>query len=302
MSVNASTPAATSRASALAQCTAGVGALCLMDAIVKHLTVDHAVMTVSFGRYVTGAALALAVWWGAGRPPITRAMLPAHLLRGVIIAAMATSFYYSLTVLGLAETITLCFVAPLLVPPLASLFLGERMQPRAVAAGLLGFGGVLVTTGGIPDLGHGRGLAIASVLFSAVAYAASMVILRARAASDGATVVTLFAAAVPMLVLAPFGLAGPPPTQAGLVWLVALGLVGNIGVQLVSRAYAHVEAQTAAVIEFTALPWAALLGWLFFAEAVPIRVWAGAAVIALACLWAARGERPAAAVPGEVLP
>jgi S-adenosylmethionine uptake transporter len=54
--------AATSRASALAQCTAGVGALCLMDAIVKHLTVDHAVLTVSFGRYVTGAALALAVW------------------------------------------------------------------------------------------------------------------------------------------------------------------------------------------------------------------------------------------------
>lgn len=292
----------TSHASALVQCTAGVGTLCLMDAIVKHLTVDHAVTTVTFGRYASGSLLALAVWYWQGRPPITRAMLPANLLRGVIVAAMATSFYYSLTVLGLAETITLSFIAPLLVPPLASLFLGETMQPRAVAAGLLGFGGVLVTAGGIPDLGHGRGLAIAAVLFSAVAYAASMVILRARAASDGATVITLFAAAVPMIMLAPFGLAGAPPTAAGLGWMLALGLIGNIGVQLVSRAYAHVEAQTAAVIEFTALPWAALLGWLFFAEPVPVRVWAGAAVIAFACLWAARGERPPPVAPGEVLP
>jgi S-adenosylmethionine uptake transporter len=63
--------------------------------------------------------------------------------------------------------------------------------------------------------------------------------------------------------------------------------------QLLSRAYAHVEAQTLAVVEFTALPWAALFGWVFFAEPVRVQVWAGAAIILAACLWV--GREPAAA-------
>lgn len=291
--------ASPSRSFALVQCTAGVGALCLMDAIVKHLSADHATLTITFGRYVSGAAFGALVWLAAGRPIISRAMLPAHLLRGVIIASMATCFYYSLGTLTLAEAITLSFVAPLMVPAMARVFLGEAMRPRVVAAGALGFIGVLVTTGGVPDMGGSRALAVGAVLLAATLYALSLVILRARAASDGATVVTLLAAAIPMLVLAPFGLAGPPPTPSGWLWLALMGLIGNIGVQLISRAYAHVEAQAAAVIEFTALPWAALLGWLAFGEPVAPRVLLGAGVIAAACLWAARGEKPAAVAPCE---
>jgi S-adenosylmethionine uptake transporter len=41
-------------------------------------------------------------------------------------------------------------------------------------------------------------------------------------------------------------------------------------------------------MEFTALPWAALFGWLFFAEPVRPQVWAGAAIILVACVWAGR--------------
>ncbi|KPF80518.1 hypothetical protein IP88_00090 [alpha proteobacterium AAP81b] len=290
-----------SRPAALIQCTLGVGALCGIDAIVKHVAIDHAILTISFGRYLAGTLFALIVWVSAGRPAIRRAMLPAHLGRGILIAVMASLFYFGLSRLGLAETITISFIAPLLVPPLARLFLGESMQPRFVAAGGLGFVGVLVTTGGIPDLGGDRAIAVAAVLLSAALYAGAAIILRARAASDGAVIVTLLAAAVPMLVLAPFGLAAPAPTLAGVGWLLAMGVIGNIGVQLMSRAYVHVEAQAAAVVEFAALPFAALFGWAFFAEPVALRVWIGAAIIAAACLWAARGERPAAAAPGEVV-
>lgn len=280
---------------ALLQCTAGIGALCLMDAIVKHLAASVDVSMITLGRYVAGTILALAVWQWQGRPTLTRAMLPLHLVRGALIAGMAFAFYWSLKTLPLAEAITLSFIAPLLVPPMASMLLGETMQPRMLAAAALGFVGVLVTVQGAPSFDGDRLLALVAVLGAAVAYAATSVILRARAATDGATIVTLMGSAIPMVLLAPVAIGASVPDLPTLGWFALLGLVGNIGVQLLSRAYALVEAQTLAVMEFTALPWAALYGWLFFAEPVRLQVWAGAAIILAACLWVSRA--PVAATP-----
>jgi S-adenosylmethionine uptake transporter len=283
-----------SRPTAFLQCAAGIGALCLMDVVVKYLATSNDVQVITLARYVTGTILALGVWQAQGRPRITRAMLPVHLLRGFMIAVMALSFYYSLTHLPLAEAITLSFIAPLLVPPLASLVLGERMQQRYLAAGALGFAGVLVTVQGAPDFSGDRLLALGAVLLSAVLYAGSSVLLRARAASDGSTIITLMGAAVPMLVLSPAAIGAPVPDFATLGWFVLLGLLGNVGMQLLSRAYARIEAQALAVMEFTALPWAALFGWMVFSEPVRPQVWAGAAIILAACVWATRAERKTA--------
>jgi S-adenosylmethionine uptake transporter len=286
-----------SRPAALLQCAAGIATLCLMDVVVKYLGATTPIPVITLARYVTGTVLALMVWHLQGRPRITRAMLPLHLLRGGFIATMALAFYWSLQHLPLAEAITLSFIAPLLVPPFAALALGEKMQGQALAAGALGFAGVLVTVQGAPDFSGDRLLALGAVLYAAIAYAASSVVLRARAAADGATIVTLMGAAIPMLFLSPIAIGAATPEPAVLGWFVALGLIGNIGMQLLSRAYARIEAQTLAVMEFTALPWAALFGWIFFAEPVRPQVWAGAAIILAACLWASRaGARvPAAA-------
>lgn len=261
-----------------------------MDAVVKHLTQGHAVALVVFGRYVAGSVFAVAVWWLQSRPPLTRAMLVPHLARGVLIAATAFLFYWALARLTLAETITLGFTTPLMIPPLAALFLGERMRRGVLASAALGFAGVLVTVQGAPSFSGDRALALAAVLAASVTYALAAVIMRARAARDGATIVTMTAAVVPALLLAPAVLDLPPPPLADLGWFAALGLLGNIGIQLLARAYARAEAQALGVLEFTALPWAALLGWFVFGEGVRPQVWLGAAIIIAACLLASRRD------------
>jgi S-adenosylmethionine uptake transporter len=277
-----------SRSTALLQCAAGIGALCLMDAVVKHLAATVEVPVITLGRYVTGTILALAVWQIQGRQAVTRAMLPVHIARGTLIASMAFAFYWSLKTLPLAEAITLSFIAPLLMPPLAALILREKMQPRFVAAGALGFVGVLVTVQGAPRFDGDRLLALGAVLYAAVAYAGASVLLRARAASDGATIVTLMGSIIPMIILSPVAISAQPVGLMTVFWLIVMGAIGNIGMQMLSRAYARIEAQVLAVMEFTALGWAALFGWIFFAEPVRPQIWAGAAVILVACLWAGR--------------
>lgn len=270
---------------------AGIAVLCALDATVKELTLSHTVAYAVLGRYVFGTLFALIVWGWQGRPSLTRDMVPAHLLRGILIAVTAFLFFFSLTRLSMAEAITLSFISPLLIPPLAQLFLGEKMRGPVLLAALVGFTGVLITVQGAPSFGGERGLALAAILAAALTYALAAIVMRARAAKDGSTLLTLSSAVIPMVLLSPAAIDAPLPT-AGALGLAALaGLLGNLGIQLLARAYAAAEAQALGVLEFTALPWAALFGWLFFDQAVRPQVWFGGTVIFAACLWVGRADR-----------
>lgn len=278
-----------SRLSAILLVLAGIGAMCVLDACIKYLALRHGAPVTTFARYASGTVFALAVWQWQGRPWVAPGGLRANVLRGTLIAAMALAFFWSITRLPLALVLTLTFVGPLAVPFMAALALKEPVQPRYFAAGVLGFIGVLVTVGGMPSLSSGELLAAGAAVLAAFLYAATAVILRSRAAADGATVITLLAAVVPMLLLSPTLIGLPAlPTRFDLGLMLATGLIGNIGVQLMARGYVHLQAQVSAVLEYSALPWAALLGWLVFDEAVAATTVLGAVIIAGACLWAAR--------------
>jgi drug/metabolite transporter (DMT)-like permease len=280
-----------SRSLALLHVVGGVAFLCMMDAAVKYLALRHGVLVTTFARYAAGLLVATVVWAMAGRPSLPKGGWPLNLLRGGLIAVMALAFFWSITQLPLALVLTITFVAPLLMPPMAALFLKEPMQARFVGAGLIGFVGVLVAAGGMPDLAGTRLLAVLAALFAAVCYAGSAIVLRARAAADGAVLVTLVSALVPAAILSPIAFLAPLPALPEWGGLLVLGILGNIGVQLLARGYAALEAQASAVLEFTGLPWAALFGWLLFGEALAPTTLAGAAIIMLAVAWSARPAR-----------
>ena len=129
----------------------GIGAMCVLDVFAKYLALRHGAPLTTFSRYASGTVFALMVWEWQGRPWVAPGGLQANLVRGTLIAAMALAFFWSITRLPLALVLTLTFVGPLAVPFMAALFLKEPVQPRYIAAGVLGFIGVLVTVGGNPS-------------------------------------------------------------------------------------------------------------------------------------------------------
>jgi S-adenosylmethionine uptake transporter len=269
---------------------AGVFLYCVMDVILKHALQSYPVIMANAWRYLFAALFTFLLWFGSGRPRITAQMLPLHLVRGVVIAISAVSFFHAITHLTLAETITLSFVAPLLVPPLAALFLNERLEARSVAAGALGFLGVLVASGASPSstMSPERLEGVGSALLSALSYAVAMVLLRARAARDGAAAVSLLGALVPALVLLAATVltarGGPiSPSPADFPTFVAAGLCGALALWLFARALTSQEAQRLVPFEYSALPWLALFGFLFFGEQIGWRTLGGAALIITAC-------------------
>lgn len=293
-------PPAVRTVSPLLIATGGVALLCAMDAIMKHVVVSTHPLTATFGRSLLSLVLAVPLWFAAGRPALTRNVLGAHAVRGTVMAFSAGSFFWALTVLPLAEAVTLSFVAPLIIPFIAWALLRERPRLTSLIAGIVGFAGVLVTTQGAPESADTpeRTLGIVMMLLAAVAWAMSLVLLRGRASRDGPAIVVLMGGLVPAIVLAPaVAVVGEVPPSDAILWMLAAAALTVTAVWMLTRAYARAEAQVLAPIEFTALAWAALFGWLFFAELPRLEVWAGAAIIIGACLFAAWDERRGRPLP-----
>ena len=115
---------------------------------------------------------------------------------------------------------------------------------------------------------------------SAVTYALSMVLLRARAQTDPVvTIVTIQNVAPAAILLVPALLVWQQPSPADWDVLTLLGTLGVLGHLLMARAYAKAQAARLAPLEYTALLWASLFGFAFFGEVPTPTTLAGAALI-----------------------
>ena len=265
-----------------------------MDATIKRLIETNHVLLVVLGRYLFGAMFSAAVWIRAGAPAISSEMWRAHSLRGLLIAISGAGFFWSFTVLPLAEAITYSFVGVLVIPVAAALMLGERLRTSSLTAAALGFAGVMVAAQGAPGAEQSplHAWGVGAVLVSAILFAVAMVLMRARAFNDGPVIVSLLASLTPAFFMAgPALLLSPPPHWGDWPVFVLLGLFAACFMYLLAQAYARAQAQFLAPIHYTELVWASLLGYLFFAEIPRPQIYLGALLIIAAGLLAAYDER-----------
>jgi S-adenosylmethionine uptake transporter len=130
---------------------------------------------------------------------------------------------------------------------------------------------------------------VAAVLFSAVVFAYNLILARQQAQIAGPIEIAFFQNLLTASILA---LAAPwllePLPMAKLPILSGAALLAILSLLLLSWAYARAEAQVLIPVEYTGFVWAAIFGWLFFAE--PVTVWtiAGTALIVAGSLVAAR--------------
>ena len=266
---------------------AGVALLSLMDALMKSASLAAGVYTASLLRSLIAAGLLAPIWLAGGFTWPRGRVMRLHIERGAISATMALAFFYALTKLPIAEAIAISFAAPLLALYFAHWLLGESISRTAIGASLLGFAGTLVIVGGRlgrSDFDTDTALGLASLAFSAILYAYNFVVIRRQSQLAGPLEVATFHSGVGgvlQLLAAPFFFVMP---QAG-----ALGTIGAaaaltaIASLAIAWAYARAEAQVLVPVEYSGFLWAALFGWLFFAETVTAPTIAGVCIIVAAC-------------------
>jgi S-adenosylmethionine uptake transporter len=269
-----------------------------MDATIKFLAESNHVLLVAFGRYLFGAVFSFLIYWRAGRPAISAEMWRAHGVRGFVIATCAVTFFWALSVLPLAEAVTLSFIYPLLAPFVAAIVLKERIRTSSVICALIGFAGVIVAMQGAPSEAESpqHDLGVIAVLVSAFFFSIAMVLLRERAQKDGAPIVGLMTSFFPGVILViPTIIFATPPVAETWPFFLLMGALAAVFMYLMARAYARAEAQQLAPIHYTELIWASAIGYLIFQEVPRAEIYMGAALIVAACLWAAYDERRIAA-------
>ncbi len=252
----------------------------LMNAAIKLAEVHGAVLgEIMFWRQFGAAALVLGVIAaGPGFASLKTKRRGAHVSRATVgLVSMALTFA-ALTILPLAEATTIGFSMPIFATILGAVVLGEPTGWRRWAAVLTGFAGVLIVAqpsgSNIPLTGALCGL-------SAAALTAVVSILLRQIGRTEAPLTTVFwfsaLSLVPLAIVYAIYARSHPP----LTWLllVSIGLLGGAA-QIAMTDSLRLGAVSAVVpMDYTALLWATLLGWLLFDRLPAPATWIGAPVI-----------------------
>ncbi|MET0744364.1 MAG: DMT family transporter [Microvirga sp.] len=270
---------------------AAIAVLSVMDAVIKGLSAAYPTFQVAFLRFLCGSLIATGVACVTRPGWPSRETAAANGLRAVIALVTALTFFYALGQLPLAETLVLSFLAPMFIAFLGAVFLKERVDGRILAALAVGFGGTLVVVfGPSGETGPPRSLTgVAAALASALAYALSIVLLRSRAQRDKPMHIVLFQNIGPAILAAPLASwVWQPVDPTHLAWFGLMGILGVTGHILMVSAFARAPAARLAPLEYTALIWAALIGFGVFNEVPTWATVAGGTLIVAAAVLTSR--------------
>jgi drug/metabolite transporter (DMT)-like permease len=251
------------------------------------------------------AVLPLMPWFVRyGMQPLRTERASLHFMRGLLNVFAMLTFFSALTLIPLAQVTALSFTAPLFGTVLAVVFLREVVRVRRIVALVAGFvGAIVILRPGLVGIETGSLL----VLFSAVAWSVTMIVIKVLSRTESSVTITAYMAIfMTPLTLLPALFYWRWPDGEQLVWLVAIGILGSLGQLSVAQAFREAEASVVMPLDFMKLLWAALLGYLAFAEVPDVWVGAGGTMIAASASYIAYRESrlkrvaaaPAPAPPG----
>lgn len=261
------------------------------DAFCKFMLQFYPAPFVNIMRYVavTGIAFAMLLHHGDlrfWRAPHKRLLL----LRGMMLATVATCFMTALTWMPLAEATAIYFTAPLLMVALSPWMLGEHVPRSRWVAVIFGFGGMLLIVrpgGSLPLLGT------MLMVVSAVCYAIFQLLTRRLAGQVPSPVQyawTAMACLVVTLIPAPFFLPTQMPPPGDVLLLLAGGACSGAAQWLLLAAFARVEASTLAPLNYFQLLLAVAFSTFWFHKPPDALATAGIALIVAAGLYLARSN------------
>lgn len=261
----------------------------ITGALVKHLAGRYSVFEVAFFRSAFAVILLAPMIYRIGLGGFRTQKFPLHVLRAVMGYLGIMCWFYGVSRIPLSDYYALQFTTPLFTIAGAVLVLGERSSVRHWLAVFVGFGGALVILRpGFNEVGLGGLAAIAA----AVSFAAVNNTIRFISRTDSTAVIVVYANLMIILISAVPAVPGwVTPSWVDLLWMAAVGLFGTIAQYSITRAVSVAEARVVQPFDFARLPFAALVGYLVFAELPDGWTWIGAVIIFAAGYYVLQLER-----------
>lgn len=202
-------------------------------------------------------------------------------LRVALGSCEVALFYWAVSYLPLADTMTLWLAAPVWAVVLAALLLGEKVDAGRWLAVVAGFIGVAVA---LNPTGQTLSMPAIIALVGSLSFAIMMITGRQLRGTPDVTLVAwqTFGAFVMGVILLPFGWVTPTLEDAGLLGL--LGIVAMVAHLCVTRSLKLAEASVVVPYQYTLIVWALVFGWFIFGDWPTPTMLIGAALIIAAGL------------------
>jgi S-adenosylmethionine uptake transporter len=266
----------------------GVFLFALNDAMGKWLVADYGVGQLMMLRAI-GAAMVLAPMILALRVSLVDATQPRlQILRVLFMAADTFSFFTATRYMPLADVMTFYMASPLIVTALSAPLLGEKVERFRWIAVAAGFVGVVVALRPSPQM---FSLAAPLALFGATMFALSQTLTRKLRGAHWLQLTAWQFGSAGLIgpATVPYAWVAPGAFDLGLMFLV--GLVSMACFIFITRALALARAAMLAPLQYSAILWATVLGWLVWRDAPTLPIVAGNAIIIGSGLFvAARGR------------
>lgn len=251
----------------------------IMDTSMKWLSYHYSPFQVSFFRGLCSLPFVMMWFAYSGRLEHLKTGKPMwHLVRGVMSVLFLVGVVIGLRELTLANAYAIFFSAPLLVALLSILFLNEKVGIKRWSSIIVGLIGVLIA---LNPTGEGFfSLGAIACLFGVIGYSVVVIVIKKMSTTE-----TTFAMVFYFLLSLTLGCGvlsifdWQPMQWEHWPVLLALGLSGSIGQYLITEAFRLAPVSVITPLDYSALIWGALFGYLIWYEIPALHVWIGAAII-----------------------
>ncbi len=272
----------------------GLGALAyslwpLHDTVIKLLTSHYPFTQILF--FARLLSVPVALWLIVSRQGFSglKPVRPwLHAGRAAFSLVDMLCFVSAIALTSLANAITISFATPLIMTALSVIFLGEKVSWKHWLAVAAGFLGVVIV---FQPSAAGFGIASFYALGSACAYAVFLILTRVMTKTESVASMMFWNSSIMMVIM---GVAMLPHWKMPVghdIWLfLYLTVSGTLAQWITTTAFRYGEASLLAPMQYTALIWAAIAGYLVFGDVPSPMLWVGAAVIIGATLYIVEGE------------
>lgn len=256
----------------------GVACLGINDAIAKLLADYYSPVQILFMRNVLAFPITLFLALKIQGQTALKSNSPVvHLVRGCFWVIATFFFFTSIKYVGLAKSTSLLLVSPILIVGLSSLVLKERTGTATWLIVIFGMIGALIIIR--PGFSTFEPTAILALL---AALMAAFLMLSSRWVDEKESFWTLmlYLTATSAIVS---GFAVPyfwiDLRAQDMLLFAGVAVFGTMGMVLMTQAFRLAPASLLAPLDYTALLWAILFGWVFWNEIPDTLTFIGALII-----------------------
>lgn len=243
-------------------------------------TVDNA--TIVFFRNFVGLFIFLPLIFQKGIGYFKTEKIWMHTWRSVVGLIAMYGFFYAIAHLKLSNAMVFTYSSPIFIPLIAWLFLKERITQSMLLAAFVGLLGVLCVAK--PDSGMFNQLSLIGLTASFLAAMAFVTVRALTATEPPERIVFYFCLFGTAISFIPMIWLWRPYSMTELAYLITAGLLANISQLFLSNAYSLAPAGQIGPVNYIAIIFAGIWGFLMWHEVPDLYSLIGFAFILVAIM------------------